>query len=112
MIILDKGAHHLCLLFDNRNPHWTGNPEYDRMFVMSIQRHENDIINEYGGVSLFDVLKDLGFHVPYEKVCDSYKWFAAGWQKSDKPIRIEYAPIDNKKEPTNTDNVSAVIFLM
>jgi hypothetical protein len=48
-------------IFDDLNPHWEKNGDFNRMFLGAQQQYANDRLRAHGYLFLNDVLKDLGF---------------------------------------------------
>lgn len=47
--------------FDESNPNWDPNPEYNMMFLRTKQNYWNDVLHTKGHVFMNEVLDDLGF---------------------------------------------------
>lgn len=79
--------------FDEENPNWDKNPEYNLMFLRSQQNYWNDILHTRGHVFLNEVRESLGF--PHTQA-----GAILGWVKGFGDEDIDFGLYDMKRKST------------
>lgn len=75
-------------VFDQTNSNYSSSPEYNQVFLKSIQQFLNDKLNMWGHVFLNDVYDALGF-------ARSQAGTRLGWYKSCSNVYIDFNPTVN-----------------